>query len=268
GLRNRLSRSKHLDKLSSRRAEYFAFAMNDGDWSCEALGEIDRAQRSCSHFVLHGRARNDSHAKISFDRSLDRFDVVELHHILNSDPAIPKNLIHRFASRDVALKPDKALPVKRADIDSLLRSKLVFRTTNENQRVVSKRYDVDLRPLRRIRNDSDIDHMIDDILIDLVGSAVFNVHVHLRIRLDKALQHRRQLVNTNRVNRRHAHLAANDIPQSFHLFGKRIEALHDLAAALIKSHSGVGRHESPAPAPLHQPPVESILKRSNLLADG
>src|SRR5260370_15629770 len=110
---------QHLDELPRSRAEDLTLAVNDGNWPSEALREIHRSKRASSNFVLNRCPRNDCHTKVSFDGLLDRLDVVELHHVLHGDAAVSKYLVDGLASRDVALKPDKPLPVQARNIDSL-----------------------------------------------------------------------------------------------------------------------------------------------------
>src|SRR6185503_7504245 len=138
-------------------------------------------------------------------------------------------------------------------------SKLVLRTAHQKERVASQRYDINLRPRRRIRHYANIDDVVDYIFVYLVRPAVFDMHIHLRVRLDEAFQYWRQLVNTNGVDSRDPNLSADDIAEALHLFGERVEAIDDLPASLIEGHTRGCRGHGAASASLNQLAIELIL---------
>ena len=73
--------------------------------------------------------------------------------------------------------------------------------TDEHQGLFTKGHDFQFRIALGIRNQADIDHVTQDILIHLVGSAIFHVYVHRGIRFQESLQVRRQVVQPNAIDR-------------------------------------------------------------------
>ena len=245
-----LTFGKHINELPRRRAKDFAFAIDDANWPREAFSEIHGPQRSGPHFVLNSRSRDYGHTQVGFDRLLDGLDVIELHYVLDAYAPVPKYFIDSPPRWDVALESNKSQSIQDPDINSFLGGKLMLRTAHKNERVVPQRHNLDLRPGGRISHDTHVNHVINDIFVNLVWPAVFDMDVHLGVGLDETLQYGRQLVDPDRIDRRHSHLSAYDIPEPLHLLGQRVKPVDYLATALEKRHTCFSRNEAAAAASL------------------
>ena len=109
---------------------------------------------------------------------------------MNGYASVAKNLVDCLAGWNVTFKSYKALPVQRRDVNPLLSCKFMLRTANEYQGVVTKRNDFDLWLGSRLRDDPNVDHVIEYVFIDLIWTAVFDVDINVRVRLDETLKHR------------------------------------------------------------------------------
>src|SRR5205085_8994329 len=167
----------------------------------------------------------------------------------------------------IALEADETLAAQVADRHALAPRQFVVRTTYEDQPVAAKRDDFDLRARDRVSDNANVYRVVDDIFVDFIGATVFDVNVGVRKILDELFDDGRQLVQANRIDRRHAHLAADRIAHAFHLVVERVEAFDDFAAALIKRQAGGRRHQSAAATALDQAFLETIFKGAHLLAD-
>ena len=57
-----------------------------------------------------GGLGHDRETKADLDRAFDRLDVVELRHLFYLDLVLPKDAVHRFSGRHIALEVYKVLP--------------------------------------------------------------------------------------------------------------------------------------------------------------
>ena len=188
---------QHLDKSEARRAEHLTLSVDYGNRSREALVETDRAEGARANFILNCCPRKNRYPQIRFNRALDRFDIIELHDVVNGRPGRSKYLIDSLASGDVAFEGNEALAVERGNVDPLAGGEFMVRAADQLEAVASKGNDLDLLASRRVGNYAEIDRPIDNVLVDLIWTAVLDVYVHLRIGLDELFHDVRKLVETN-----------------------------------------------------------------------
>src|SRR5204863_8983746 len=99
----------------------------------------------------------------------------------------------------------------------------MVRGAHEDEAILAKWDDRDLRAPRGVRDDAEIDAAAQHVLEDLGRAAVFEVDVHLRVRLQEALQRVGELVETDAVDSRDPDAAAH----------RRAEALQLLAQLAV-----------------------------------
>jgi hypothetical protein len=139
---------------------------------------------------------------------------------------------------------------------------------HQHQFVCAQRDDLQLRAAQRQSHDPEINRAAQTGFIDPVGAAVLEVDVHLRVRLDELLDVRRQLVQADAVDRRHADRAGDRGGARGEARLQRLKALNQLLAFGIEQPPGFGRRHSLAVAPLDQPLIVAPLQGAHLLADG
>src|SRR5215813_6024199 len=263
-------RGQRLDELARRRAEDLALAVNDADGAREdAFGEVQRDELFIADFVSDCGFRQDRNANADLDRALDCLDVVELHHEIDLDLALFEYAVNRLARRDVSLEGDEIFPGERLDAHAMAARQLMFGVANDDELVVAKRNDGEVRPPERQRDNAEIDRVVETGLVDLVGATVFDVDFYLRVSLDEPFDVGRQLVQTNAVNGGHLDRAGDRGRFDPHPLFQRAEPFENLLAFGVKDSSGLGgRHAPRRPAALDQPLFESLFKRLDLLADG
>src|SRR5215475_2739113 len=175
--------------------------MNDADGAREdALGEL----QSDELFVTDlGRDRGfgqDRNADTDLDRTFDRLDVVELHHVVDLDLALFEYVVNRLACGNVALEGDEIFPGERLDARPAAARELVFGIANDDQLDVAKPNDGEVRSPERQRDDAEINRIVETGFVDFVGAAVFDVDLDLRVSLDELFNVGRQLVQADAVN--------------------------------------------------------------------
>src|SRR5499426_2275345 len=250
---NRSSRSlrgQRLDELARRRAEDLALAVNDADGAREdAFGEVQRDELFIADLICHGCLGQDRNADADLDRALDRLDVVELHHAIDLDLTLFEYAVNRLARRDVSLEGDEIFPGERLDAHSMASRQLMFGVANDDELVVAKRNDGEVRPPERQRDNAEIDRVVQTGFVDLVGATVFDVHFYLRVGLDESFDVRRQLVQADAVNGGHLDRAGDRRRLGPHPLFQRAEPFENLPAFGVKDSPGLGgRHALRSPA--------------------
>src|SRR5262245_26318554 len=263
-------RGQRLDELARRRADDLALSVNDADGAREdAFGEVQRDELFIADLVSDGCFRQDRNADADLDRALDCLDVVELHHEIDLDLALFEYAINRLARRDVPLEGDEIFPGERLDAHAMAARQLMFGVANDDELVVAKRNDGEVRPPERQRDNAEIDSVVETGLVDFVGATVFDVDFYLRVGLDEPFDVGRQLVQADAVNGGHLDRAGDRGRFGPHPLFQRAEPFENLLAFGVKDSPGLGgRHAPRRPAALDQPLFESLFERLDLLADG
>jgi hypothetical protein len=119
----------------------------------------------------------------------------------------------------------------------------------------------------RIRNQSEIDNITYDVVVNFVGSAIFDVNVYCRIRLEEPLEVRRQVMKADAVNCCHAHGARDDVFDLLQLMMQRVVTAYDLLAKVVKNLS-FAREAELLLAALDKQRFEEAFQRTDLLAHG
>src|SRR5215475_2462885 len=120
---------------------------------------------------------------------------------------------------------------------------LMFGVANDNELVVAKRNDGEVRPPERQRDNAEIDRVVETGLIDLVGATVFDVYFYLRVSLDEPFDVGRQLVQADAVNGGHLDRAGDRGRFGPHPLFQRADPFENLFAFGVKDSPGLGgRH--------------------------
>src|SRR5205085_7584760 len=92
---------QQFDELARGCAERAVAAIDETDRARPfGFGERDDGELAASLFIKHARTRHNRHAEANFDRALDRLNVVELGHLMNTDAVRAQDAVGRLARRD------------------------------------------------------------------------------------------------------------------------------------------------------------------------
>ena len=202
---------------------------------------------------------------VDLDRPFHRLDIVELHHRLDLQLVLAKNLIDRLAGRDVRVKADELLTREILHLDLGALRNRVIRVGDHDQVVLAKRQYLDLPLLHRKRHEPKIHRVVQNILIHEVGAPVFHPHIDRGKIVEKFLNKRRQLVQPNRVNSGQTDRTANHF---FHLLQLREQLLKGVQHLLrrIVNPLTLTRELKLLLTPVDQQRFEMPLHRPRLLA--
>src|SRR5437660_802488 len=266
--RARLSfRAQEFDELLRRRGEVLALPVDDPERPEEHLvREVHDRERLRLDLEPHRGLGQDGEPGADLDHPLDGLHVVELHHIAHLDAIAPEQPVGLPARRDVALVADQRLAGELADRDPAMAGERMVRRADEHQAVVPEGQHGDAGAPRRVRHHADVDVALQDVLVDAARAAVREVEVDLRVGLQVALDLRRQLVETDRVDGRHPHRARDHVGQRLEARLHVLVALDDLLAHLIKDLARGGELHVAA-RPLEEAATVAILEGADLLAD-
>ena len=164
-------------------------------------------------------------------------------------------------------KPMNFWPESALELDALVFGQRMLRMADQHQRVLAQRDDFQFAVRVRISHQPQVHHVAQHVFIDLVGAAIFHVHIDGGIALQKPLDVRRQIVQADAVNRRHADGAGNDVLDLLQLAVQRIISLDDLLAVLVQHLAFAGEPEFLFAA-LDQQGFELPFQGTDLLADG
>ena len=140
----------------------------------------------------------------------------------------------------------------------------VPRRTDEHEAILAQRDHGDARASVRVGDDAEIDAALERVLVDLVRATVLEVELHLRVRLQEALQLRGELVEPDGVHRRDAYRAGHDLRRRLQPRLEFLVALHDLLAHLVEDLAG-GRELHVAARALEELLAVLVLQHADLL---
>ena len=247
--------------------EHFVLLVNSRERAIEIpFIEIDLGERLFGDFLDNGALGNDGHTSVNFDSTFDGLDVIEFHHVLHFDVVLLQDFVERFAGGDVRLETDEFLAGKRLKFDTFLFGERMLRMADEDQGVFAQRNNFQFAVAIGISNEAKVHDVSEDVFVNLVGTAIFDVDRDGWIRLEKLLQIRRQIVQANAVNGGDADGAGNDILDLLKAAVQGIISSNDLLAIIIKNLPFAGESEFLF-ATLNEKRFESSFKRTNLLAD-
>jgi hypothetical protein len=96
---------------------------------------------------------------------------------------------------------------------------------------------------RWIGHQAQVHHVAQNVFINLVGAAVFDVDIDGGKKLEEFFQIRRQIVQADAVNRGHADGAGNDVLDFLEAVLERVIGLDDLLAVFVKHLAFAGEAE-------------------------
>ena len=140
--------------------------------------------------------------------------------------------------------------------------------TDEDEPVAGERHDFEAAPALREGDHAEFDRAAQNVAHNARRPTVFEVYLGLRVARHKLADGRRQLVQSDAVDGRHAHRPAHRPRQLAHvLFELRVGA-QDLSASL---EEGIARGREVQVAPptdaLKEAALEPLFERAHLLAD-
>ena len=175
--------------------------------------------------------------------------------------------VNRSARRKVGRKADQILPLQRFQLDGFLFGQGMPRMTDQHERFLAQRNNFQLRVSDRKRNEAQVHNVALDILINLLGVAVLDMHVHGGVTPHIFFEIGRENMQANRIHAGHPEGARNDLFQFLQPAVKRRIGLQDPLAAIIKHLAFAGEAEL-FPAALKERRLENALQCAHLLADG
>ena len=136
---------------------------------------------------------------------------------------------------------------------------------DQDQAVVAERDHVDLPDALREGDEAEIDGIVEDILINEVGAAVFDADVDRRVVVEEFFDVGRQFVQADGVDRGDADGTADDFLHLLQLALQFLVNVQDLLRRLIDALTFTGKIELLLAAINHQR-LEIPLHRTGLLA--
>ena len=195
-----------VQELLHGRGEHLVLFVNGGQRT-EEFGPLDPdfGQRLLGHFLQDGGLGHDGDAGLDFHRALDGFDVVELHHRLHRHAVVLQDFVNGFAGGNIGFEADEFLARSTATslIDFVFGQRML-RMADQHQRILAQGDQLQLGVLGRIGHQPQIHHVAQHVLINLVGPAVFDMDIDGGKELEEFFQVRRQIVQADAVNGRHA----------------------------------------------------------------
>ena len=137
---------------------------------------------------------------------------------------------------------------------------------DEHHVVPAQRHNLQLAVFAGKGDQPHVNHVAQHVIINLIGAAIFHVHVDCGIGLEKSFDVGRQIVQADAVNRGHPNRAGDDVLDFLEPAVKRLESLDDLFAVFIK-HLALAREPELFLAAFDQQRFELALQRADLLAD-
>ena len=158
------------------------------------------------------------------------------------------------------------LPVQIAQPHPAPFGQRMRRMTNEHQFITPEIFDDQARALCRERHQPEVRIAIEHLCVNLRGTAVVDLHVHLRVQDAELLQERRQLVQADAVDRGDAQFARHDVLQFPDAVAEALEGVQDFLARFEQCAPFLG-HGEILLAALDQADVKALLQSPDLLTD-
>ena len=92
----------------------------------------------------------------------------DLRHVVHADAMLLQRAFDRLVGRDVLLEADEVLAVELLDLDRLLLRERVRGAADQDQTVLAKGDQLDLRAFGRVRDHADVQRAAEHVLVDLV----------------------------------------------------------------------------------------------------
>src|ERR1035437_2448741 len=204
--------AQDINEFLHRWRQHAAFAVKNRERAGKLFPQKRyHRERTDLLFLLHGGVRHDRNSVIDLNRTLHGLDVVEFHDGFDLQLVITEDQIDRLARRDVGVEADKFLSHQIAWIDLLALRERVRGMGDQNQAVVAKWHRLDLPHFDRKGHQTEIDRVVQDVLVNEIRAAVFDADIDRGKILQEPFDVWRQLVQTDRVNRRYANRPANNL---------------------------------------------------------
>lgn len=241
--------------------------MNEENGPEEAFAfEVHRHEQSFLDFLIHCASRNDRNPGVDLDGAFDGLNVVKLHHWQNVDAGVAENLIGSFPCGNVVVETDVSVFGEFFQVDDLAFGEGMFRAGDENQLVFKKRDVFEFPVFGGIRHDAQIHDVVENVFVDEVGSAVFQMDIYRRVSAEESLHVWRELVQSHAVDGGHADVSADDL---LHLLQFTVETLvkvEDFLCRLVETLSFVCQLELFLTS-VYDEYLEVVLHGSQLLAN-
>ncbi len=158
--------------------EHFVFLVDDGELAEELdIFEAHLGQGLFLDFLDDGGLGDDGHAGFDFDGAFDRFDIIELHDGVEGDPAILEGAVDGLACGDIGFEGDDLFVGDLGDLDRFLFGEGVVGAADQDHGVLFHGDDLQFAILDGERDEPHVDHIAEDVFVDLIGAAVFHVDV-------------------------------------------------------------------------------------------
>ena len=169
--------------------------------------------------------------------------------------------------RDVGLEADEFLALDLLEPDRFRAREGMLGMADEDHHVLAQRDHLELRIPRGIGDEPEVHDIAENILVDLVGPAVFDMHIHRRVGLEEFLEVGRQIMKADGVDGGDADGAGDDVLDLLQPAVQGIVRLDDLLAVIVQ-HLAFAREPEFFLAPLDEQAFELAFQRTDLLADG
>ena len=229
--------------------------------------EIEGDEGAIADFLFDGPPRDDGDAGVDLDRPLDGLDVVEFHDRLDGEAVIAEDPVDGAAGGDVGFEGDEFLPGNLGDGDFAAIRQRMLGAADRHQAVAAEGLDLDQAAGGGEGDEAEVAGAGQDVVVDLVGAAVFDVDVDAGMALEEALQVGGQLVEADAVDGGDADRSGDQVAALGDAVPEGIELLDDAEGGLVEKGSLGGEGEV-LPAAVDEGDPEAALEGAELLADG
>src|SRR5262245_54419099 len=103
------------------------------------FSEFEGDEQPAANFINHGCLGQNRNTDPDLNRPFDRFDIVELHDVINRSIILLEDAVDRFARRDIAFEGDEILPRQMLEAHATAVCQRMFRAANKYQFIMSQR---------------------------------------------------------------------------------------------------------------------------------
>lgn len=218
--------------------------MKDGEGSEEGtVGQGNQAQDALGDFIGDGSFGDDGDAGADFHGAFDGLDVVELHDGADGDLLILEIVVEGLARGDVGFEGDEALVLELGGLKRGGTGQGMAGVTDDGENLVAQEDAFEAGIRFGIRDQSEIDHVAEDIVVDLVGALVLDMDVDGGMGAQELLEVGRQVVEADGIDGGHADGTGDDV---FHLLKpgeEGVMGLDDLPTVFVEKLSFAGEPE-------------------------
>ena len=256
------------EELFHRRRQHLVLFIDDRSRTVKGtVLQRHGGKRQLGDLLRNRALRHNRNALVNLHRAFHGFDVVEFRNEFHADIVFVEDFVERLARRDFRLETDELLPREHLELGIFQLGERVMRMADEHECFLVVWDDVQQGVLGRIRDQPQVHHIAEHVLINLAGAAVFDLDVHSRVAPHEFLDVGRQVVQADAVNRRHADVAGDGVLHLLQMAVHCFVGLDDLFGVIEKQLPLVRKAE-PFFAALNERRFKQPLHHGNLLADG